>query len=176
MIKIKEDFLTKNEYSRPMRELKDVLGIVIHYVGVPAQRAAQTVSYFESLKHGKNKIYASAHYIIDLDGSVIHCIPNNELAYHCGAEKYKDGICDKLGSYPNLTTLGIELCHNKDGFTMETINSAVELASNLLKAYDLTEKDLYRHYDITGKLCPKFYVEHEDSWEAFKNAVMKKLS
>ena len=24
-----------------------------------------------------------------------------------------------------------------------------------------------RHYDVTGKICPKYYVEHEDAWDTF---------
>ena len=33
--------------------------------------------------------------------------------------------------------------------------------------YGLTEEDLLRHYDITGKNCPKYYVQNEDAWESF---------
>ena len=28
--------------------------------------------------------------------------------------------------------------------------------------------DVIRHYDVTGKNCPKYYVEHEDAWKQFK--------
>ena len=28
-----------------------------------------------------------------------------------------------------------------------------------------------RHYDVTGKNCPKYFVEHEDEWEQFKKDV-----
>ena len=24
-----------------------------------------------------------------------------------------------------------------------------------------------RHYDVTGKLCPLYFVEHLEAWEAF---------
>ena len=34
---------------------------------------------------------------------------------------------------------------------------------------------LIRHYDVTGKLCPKYYVEHIDAWKAFKNDVTASL-
>ena len=27
---------------------------------------------------------------------------------------------------------------------------------------------MIRHYDVTGKICPKYFVEHEDAWEQFK--------
>ena len=31
----------------------------------------------------------------------------------------------------------------------------------------LKAEDFLRHYDITGKNCPKYYVEHADAWETF---------
>ena len=30
---------------------------------------------------------------------------------------------------------------------------------------------MIRHYDVTGKNCPKYFVEHEDEWEQFKKDV-----
>ena len=38
-------------------------------------------------------------------------------------------------------------------------------------AQDLNENDVIRHYDVTGKICPKYFVEHEDEWEQFKKDV-----
>ena len=31
---------------------------------------------------------------------------------------------------------------------------------------------IIRHYDVTGKECPLYYVEHEDKWEEFRDDVM----
>ena len=28
--------------------------------------------------------------------------------------------------------------------------------------------DVIRHYDVTEKLCPLYYVEHEDAWIQMK--------
>ena len=33
--------------------------------------------------------------------------------------------------------------------------------------------DVIRHYDVTGKDCPKYFVEHEEAWNAFKANVAK---
>ena len=84
---IKEDFLTKNKFSRVGKNLNKLLGVVIHYVGVNNQKPEETVNYFESLKEGKNQIYASAHYVIGIDGDGINCVPDTEVAYHCGAKE-----------------------------------------------------------------------------------------
>ena len=50
-------------------------------------------------------------------------------------------------------------------FTQETYDSLVEMLAWLLDKYDLEPKDILRHYDCGGKLCPLYYVEHEDAWQ-----------
>lgn len=168
---IVEKFLSKNKYSRIGKKLNRLRGVVIHYVGVNYQRPESTVNYFEGLKFGKNEIYASAHYVIGIDGNGINCVPTNEVAYHCGARKYKDGIVEKLSPYPNYTTIGIEMCHTDKGFTEETLDTVAKLVSQILLENNLTIDDVYRHYDVTGKICPKFFVEDEKKWAAFKNKI-----
>ena len=34
---------------------------------------------------------------------------------------------------------------------------------------------MIRHYDVTGKICPKYFVDHEDAWELFKGDVKAAL-
>ena len=31
------------------------------------------------------------------------------------------------------------------------------------------------HYDVTGKICPKYYVENEDAWLAFRQNVSARI-
>ena len=42
-------------------------------------------------------------------------------------------------------------------------------------AQDLNENDVIRHYDVTGKICPKYFVEHENAWKQFRKDVKKAL-
>ena len=35
----------------------------------------------------------------------------------------------------------------------------------------LDAEDVIRHYDVTGKICPKYFVENEDAWSNFKEDV-----
>ena len=177
-MEIRQDFLTKNEYSRPGTSLKAVKGIVIHWIGNPGTSAQTNRNYFESLKAQPPGLpsdkyrYASAHYIISIDGAIIRCVPDREVCYHVGAERYTNDALSRLSSYPNNCTIGIELCHPaRDGkFTDETLKSCRALVSSLLAAYGLTKNDVWRHYDITGKDCPKYFVAHTDEWDAFIGA------
>ena len=44
----------------------------------------------------------------------------------------------------------------------------VDLTAWLCRTFHLDPmKDVIRHYDVTGKLCPLYYVEHPEAWEDF---------
>ena len=178
---IKKDFLTPNPYSRCGKKLRGVKGIVIHWTGNPGTSAQANRNYFESLKEqtgSEGMRYASAHFVIGIDGEIIQCLPLDEWAYHVGAKQYVDGTKERLGPIPNNCTIGIELCHPDwtGRFTSETWEAAAELTAVLLKRFNLSpDKDVYRHYDITEKVCPKYFVEHGLEWGHFLCDVEKKL-
>jgi N-acetylmuramoyl-L-alanine amidase CwlA len=63
------------------------------------------------------------------------------------------------------------MCHPKaDGrFNAETYVSAVDLVASLCARFKLDpERDIWRHYDVTGKLCPKWLVENPEAFGRFK--------
>ena len=153
-----QDFLTVNPYSRPGTKREHVRDIVIHYVANPGTSAIQNRNYFEGLKDqsGSKTVSASSHYIIGSDGTILQCIPLDEVAY---------------GNYPrNDDTVSIECCHpDSDGrFTDATIKSLIRLTGWLCRELSLNEKHIMRHYDVSGKNCPKYYVEHQDAWRTLK--------
>lgn len=150
--------LTVNEYSRPGTKTERINGIVIHYTANPRSTAMQNRNYFEGLKDS-HITKASSHFIVGLDGEIVQCIPTWEEAY--------------ASNDRNSDTVSIETCHpNEDGkYTQATYKSMVQLTAWLCKKFDLTEKDVIRHYDITGKICPKYFVEDEVAWEKFREDV-----
>lgn len=175
--KITEKLLTPNKYSRPQDKLKDVRGVVIHWCANPQASAEANRNFFENRKYGKTG-YGSAHYIIDLDGDVIRCIPENEMAYHVGSETYTKEALNRLSTYPNNCTIGIECCHvDWNGkMTDATYNTLVELATDLLKKYKLTANDLWLHKEVVGwKDCHKWFVDNPNEWKRFKQLVAGKL-
>jgi N-acetylmuramoyl-L-alanine amidase len=175
---INDQLLTKNKYSRPCTLLKAVKGIVIHWVANPGSSAIANRNYFESLKNQvppNDKRFASAHCIIGLGGEIIRCVPDKEVCCHVGADNYTNEALRRLSSYPNNCTIGIELCHPdwSGKFTAETLESCRELVSSLLFTYGLGKNDIWRHYDVTTKVCPKYFVEHTNEWDAFKASIME---
>lgn len=51
----------------------------------------------------------------------------------------------------------------------------VYLSAWLCMKFDLDEDDIIRHYDVTGKNCPKYFVEDEKAWEQFRKDVGEAL-
>lgn len=155
-MKITEMLLTPNKYSRPQIALKSVKKVVLHYIGNPNTSAQANRNYFENQKSGGR--YVSSNFIVGLDGEIILCVPENEVAY--------------CSNSANTYSISIECCHpDASGkFTDETTNSAAELCAYLLKKYKLTTDDLIRHYDVTGKQCPLWYVPTKYQSESVANA------
>ncbi len=158
-LKMEQQYLTPNAYSRPETPLKKVKGVVVHYTANPNTSAQNNRNYFESLAE-KETTSASSHFIIGLEGEIIQCIPLTEIAY--------------ASNDRNEDTISIECCHPDETgkFTKETYDALVSLTAALCVEFDLKEKDIIRHYDVTGKLCPLYFVEHEDDWKRFKREVM----
>ena len=155
---VERSILEVNPYSRPGTPLDAVNGVVIHYVGNPGTTALQNWHYYEGLATTQ-ETSVSSHFLIDLDGHTIQCVPLNEVAY-CSNTRNSD-------------TLSIECCHLDDTgeFTPETEKALMELVQWLCDTYNLSRDQVIRHYDITGKECPRYYVQYPEAWEAFLDGI-----
>lgn len=155
--------LTVNPYSRPGKETGKINGIVVHYTANPGASAQANRDYFENLKD-THKTKTSSNFIVGLEGEIIQCVPTWEVAY-ASNDRNKD-------------TVSIECCHPDDSgkFTKDTYRSLVQLTAWLCMKFDLDEEDVIRHYDVTGKICPKYFVEDEDAWEGFQKDIGNALA
>lgn len=177
---IQQNLIKVNSKTRPGTKLSDVKGVVIHWTANTG-KGADADSHYRYFNRGT--VYASAHYFVD-DSKILRIIPENEVAYHVGAKSYKT---KKYGSYPNGTMIGVEICVNSDGTFTKAYDRAVWLVANILKRHGLGIDDLERHYDITGKNCPAFFVSNASAksylnttaataWKNFQNAVQAELT
>jgi len=155
-------FIPINEYSRPGYLIGEVNSVVIHYVGNPGTTALQNRNYFANLEI-TGETYASSNFIIGLEGEILQCVPVDEIAY--------------ASNIRNEDSVSIELCHpdTTGWFTDETYESVVRLTSWLCIRYGLTRDDVIRHFDVTGKECPRYFVENEDAWDEFRNDVAQAI-
>ncbi len=148
-----------NGSARRGMELEDLTAIAIHYVGNPGTTAQQNRNFFALAETN-----VSSHFLIGLKGEIIQCVPINEKSSATNAR--------------NRDTISIEVCHPDESgaFTQESYDSLVKLCDWLCRLTGLTGDDLIRHYDVTGKICPKYFVDHEDAWETFKQDVKASLA
>lgn len=146
---VEQQILPLSAESRRGDRLEDFTAVVIHYVGNPATTAQQNRDYY-----GNAGTKVSSHFLVGLDGEIIQCVPLDEKSSASGER--------------NRDTISIEVCHPDESgrFSDEAYASLVKLAAWLCDLGGLdTEKGVIRHYDVSGKLCPLYYVENEDAWQ-----------
>ena len=136
--------------ARSGQALSDFSGIVIHYVGNPATSAAGNRNYFATV--GTQVV---SHFVVGLEGEVIQCLPLWERSV--------------ASNNRNKDTVSIEVCHPDETgqFNPVTYASVVRLTAWLCEVGDLTTDQVIRHYDVSGKECPRYYVRNEAAWQQF---------
>ncbi len=161
---VQEDLLPVNQYSRCGDKLQRVNAVVIHYVGNPNTTARQNRSYFENLAT-TGDTSASSNLIVGMEGEALLCVPLDEVAY-CSNDR-------------NYDTVSIEFCHpDAEGKPNQaTYDTLVKLTAWLCGLYGLdTQEGIIRHYDVTGKQCPLYFVQNEGEWTRFKSDVAKAMT
>lgn len=154
--------LTPNAYSRPQIAVEQVRSIAIHYTANPGSTAMANRNYFENLAStGETKV--SSHFVVGLEGEVVQCIPTSEMSYATNSA--------------NVDSVSIECCHMDETgvFQEATYDSVVKLAAWLCTRFGLTEENVIRHYDVSGKICPKYYVEHPEAWSRMKEDIAARI-
>ncbi len=177
MNNLKIDHIEKNPFSRPAEKLQSVKAIIVHYTACPKASAKNIRDYFDNLKKQSKPDTArsaSAHYAVD-DDNIIEIIPPDEVAYHVGAKQIQyTELSRSLGNRsPNNYTIGIEMCHDDESgkISVKTLANTIVLIQELNQKFGLTSENIFRHFDITGKNCPKWFVEHANDWNEFKGMI-----
>ena len=139
--------------------------LVYHYVGAAGGAEANARYY-----HNTPGIGASAHYFVDHTpgAQVWQSVAEGDTAWHCGRSdgQYRHPACR------NANSIGIEMCcHQRaDGswyIDEATMAAAAELGRDIMARYGIPLENVVRHYDVTGKLCPRPLV-NETAWAEFK--------
>ena len=158
---ITDSLIPKNKYNRPGTK-STPKRICVHYTGDCGATAAQLAKYWQNVAAGvfKDKPWSwtSAQYIVGLNGGVVQCIPDNEIAYAAANQ--------------NADTIHIEVCYKRQSgeFEEKSIVALGELVRSLMKKYAIPAGKVVRHYDLTGKLCPAYYVD-ENRWAALHERI-----
>ena len=155
MTTINKNFAHRSNYGST-RATSAIRYIVIHYTGNDGDSDESNARYFQN-----NVIQTSAHYFVD-DDSITQSVPDEYVAWHCGAKTYKHSSCR------NSNSIGIEICDDVKNGTIypseKTIQNTLELVRYLMEKYNIPQEHIIRHYDVTGKLCPAYWVD-DNKWK-----------
>lgn len=163
----------------------DNLYIVLHYTGNDGDTALNNAEYYN-----RETLRMSAHFFVD-NNDIYSSVPVEYTAWSVGGKKYSScketGGGSMYGEIRNVNSINIEMADNspKDGkihLTEKTRKNAEDLVVYLMKKYDIPIERVYRHFDVTGKICPAYFVpygEHKESgqsyWEFFKSNIKNKI-
>lgn len=136
--------------------------IVIHNTANVGDSAKNNVNFYAFW----NDREAGAHFFVDQEGLIGRSIPMELTAFSVGDK----GTGNLKNIVTNENSISIELC---DIVTKEPSDamakSVVELIRYIQK-YCPNAKTIVRHYDVTGKTCPKAMVDN-DKWGKFLNRI-----
>ena len=135
--------------------------ITIHSTGNPSSTAQNER---DNLNRSNNTTSTGFHIVVD-ETQAIECIPLDKVAYHAGDGK------NGLG---NTKSIGIEMCES--GNREKVINNTVKLVAQMLYDRKWEINKLKRHYDWSGKNCPRIMSANNwKEWDRFKFNVNKEL-
>lgn len=158
--------------------------IVVHYFGALGT-AAGVADYFKT-----PGIQASAHYAVDEGNIIYRCVKETDVAWHCG-----DGT--KHPECRNWNSLGVELRPKKLNtksmgawdsdwfFDPKTLDNAEWIIRKLMKKYNIPIDRVLRHYDVSGKFCPRpfmgddtnlyYHTSGNVQWQRFKERLVDEV-
>lgn len=173
MVNIKVKTANRSNYGGK-RSTADIKYIVIHYTANDGDTDEGNGNYFAN-----NIVRASAHYFVD-DDSITRSVPDDYIAWAVGGSKYKNTKGGTFyGKCTNANSISVELCDAKKNgvydFTETTMKNAADLVKLLMKKYNVPIERVIRHYDVTGKVCPKPFVDDEKAWKEFKERLVDNM-
>jgi len=132
--------------------------LTVHNTGNEKSTAANERAW---LTNPTNTRTASYHIVVD-EKEAIEVLPLNEVGWHAG-----DGSGAASG---NRTSIGIEICESGD--YERTLTNTTALVAKMLyeRGWDTTR--LRRHYDWSGKICPRLMYDN-GSWRGWAEFVSR---
>ena len=110
-----------------------------------------------------SKVKTSAHYIVD-DKNIIQLLEDRWRGWHVG---------DKANNIiTNSNSIAVKMCVNRGSNIEKTMNNMLYIIKKLMRKYDIPAENVVRHYDVTGKICPRMMIEDNPSlWTSLKEAI-----
>lgn len=158
-VKIVKDYIPKGRNNRPGFLMVPQF-ITIHDTG-------NTNTGADAVVHGRylrgataNNMPVSWHFTVD-DRIIVQHLPVDETGWHAG---------DGFNGPGNRTSIGIEICMNRDGDRTKAERNAAWLVAHLFKTihFSLAFQDVMRqHFHWSGKNCPSVLRGRQNGWRDF---------
>lgn len=169
---LKTNYADKSNYGA-YRSLSKIKYIVWHYTANDGDSDESNARYFKTANRK-----ASTHYFVD-DDSVTISVPDTYVAWSVGGSRYSNykttGGASLYKICTNTNSISIELCDTqKNGIynvSEKTLANAIELTRELMQKYNISINNVIRHFDITGKNCPAYYVNNTE-WNKVKMRIV----
>ena len=166
-----------SNYKTANRQPSDIKFIVIHYTANDGDSDENNLKYF-----ARTSVNAGAHFFVD-DDSISMSVELKDIAKHCGGKVYND-IAQTGGAKfhkicTNSNSIGIEICdNNKNGryeLSAKTKTNLLKLVTALMQEFNIDINHVIRHFDVTGKYCPRYFCKpygSEEDWLRFKEEIV----
>ena len=122
-----------------------VTHIVVH--NTSGKNTAEGAAFANCKYFNRNSVGASAQFFIDSGYTIWQSVAESDTAWHAGNWAM------------NQRSIGIEVC-SAGVFTEAEIERLTWLVQHLMKKYNIPASRVIRHYDVTGKKCPAYYVDN----------------
>ena len=119
--------------------------IVVHYTS--GKNTSEGAALANCKYFNRNSVGASAHFFVDSGYTIWQSVAESDTAWHAGNWAM------------NQRSIGIEVC-SAGVFTNAEIERLTWLVQHLMKKYNIPVSRVIRHYDVTGKKCPAYYVDN----------------
>ncbi len=163
-MEIIDKIIDENIYNRPQKTSVP-RRIAVHYTGDCGATADELAQFYVNVAAGvfkdKPGSWTSTQYVVGMEGKIIRIIPDNEIAYAASGKNYG--------------TIHIEVCYKDSAGKFEEASIAAlnELVLYLMDKYKIGASNVVRHYDLTGKHCPAYYVD-ATRWAALHERITTK--
>lgn len=123
-------------YTQSSRRTKKIQLIILHSTG--SLEIAKALKWFSN-----PNTYSSTHYIVDLDGTTVQLVPDQNASLHVSNGVYKHS------RLVNESSIGIHLVGNNfDRFTEAQWEGLAMLCVQLKTKYGLKNEDIFLHSEI----------------------------
>ena len=161
------------KYFGAQRRAEQIEYIAVHYTGNGGMTATAkgNANYFANCPRK-----ASAHFVIDEREIIYCCVDPLYAAYAVGENnKYTNGGASMKGKITNANSISIEMVSHSTPkgeyfIPQETMERTAELIRELQYRFNIPITNIYRHYDVTGKLCPAPLIK-QNEWNEFKQLI-----